>query len=106
MDNFENAFKSLDKLIGSQISDNGRKGVGFTSYNVVAPLPTGFIAPPTIDLSNSGVEKFQQPEFEGCGVKASKSVNENSSKEVKKTPDDPIIEDWVSDCDEDESEVR
>ncbi|GJY06053.1 hypothetical protein Tco_0373107 [Tanacetum coccineum] len=35
IDNFENASKSLDKLIGSQISDNNRKGVG---YNAVAPL--------------------------------------------------------------------
>ncbi|GJV09375.1 putative reverse transcriptase domain-containing protein [Tanacetum coccineum] len=49
IDNFENASKSLDKLIGSQISDNNRKGVG---YNAVAPPPTGLFAPPTIDLSS------------------------------------------------------
>ncbi|GKC54555.1 hypothetical protein Tco_1077300, partial [Tanacetum coccineum] len=45
IDNFENASKSLDKLIGS------------------------LFAPPTIDLSNSGLEEFKQPEFEGYGVK-------------------------------------
>ncbi|GJW80003.1 hypothetical protein Tco_0143978 [Tanacetum coccineum] len=50
IDKFENASNCLDKLIGSQISDNSRKGVG---YNVVPPLPTGLFAPPTIDLSNS-----------------------------------------------------
>ncbi|GKD59806.1 ribonuclease H-like domain-containing protein, partial [Tanacetum coccineum] len=105
IDNFENASKSLDKLIGSQISDNSRKGVGFESYNAVAPPPTGLFAPPTIDLSNSGLEEFQQPEFEGYGFKVNKSVCENSSNEIKKTPDAPIIEEWVSDCDEDESEV-
>ncbi|GJS06054.1 ribonuclease H-like domain-containing protein [Tanacetum coccineum] len=77
IDNFENASKNLDKLIGSQIFDNNRKGVG---YNVVPPPPTGLFAPPTIDLSSSGLKEFQQPEFEGCGVN-------------------------VSDCDEDESEV-
>ncbi|GJW35225.1 hypothetical protein Tco_0058145 [Tanacetum coccineum] len=60
------------------------KGVGFDSYNIVAPPPTGFFAPPTIDLSNSGLKEFQQPEFKGYGLKANKSV---------------------SDCDEDESEV-
>ncbi|GJT62393.1 putative ribonuclease H-like domain-containing protein [Tanacetum coccineum] len=42
IDNFENASKSLDKLIGSQITDKGRKGVGFESYNDVTPLPTGY----------------------------------------------------------------
>ncbi|GJU64125.1 hypothetical protein Tco_1245960, partial [Tanacetum coccineum] len=105
IDNFENASKSLDKLIGSQISDNSRKGVGFESYNVVAPPPTGLFAPLTIDLSNSGLKEFQQPEFEGYGFKANKSVCENSSNEVKKTIDALIIEDWVFDCDEDDYEV-
>ncbi|GJS42465.1 ribonuclease H-like domain-containing protein [Tanacetum coccineum] len=100
IDNFENASKSLDKLIGSQISDNNRKRVG---YNAVAPLPTGLFAPPTIDLSTSGLEEFKQPEFEGYGVKVKKSVSENSSNEIKKTTCAPIIKDWVSDCDEDET---
>ncbi|GJX27000.1 hypothetical protein Tco_0233296 [Tanacetum coccineum] len=62
-------------------------------------------APPSIDLSNSGLEKFKQPEFEGYGVKVNKGASENVSKEVKKTSDAPIIEDWVSDCDEDETVV-
>ncbi|GKB73747.1 putative ribonuclease H-like domain-containing protein [Tanacetum coccineum] len=66
IDNFENASKSLDKLIGCQISDNNRKCVG---YNVVPPPPPGLFAPPTIDLSNSGLEEFKQPKFEGYRVK-------------------------------------
>ncbi|GJT82806.1 hypothetical protein Tco_1057148 [Tanacetum coccineum] len=66
IDNFENASKSLDKLIGCQISDNNRKGVG---YNVVAPPPTGLFAPPSIDFSNSSLEEFKQSEFKGYGVK-------------------------------------
>ncbi|GJV51962.1 integrase, catalytic region, zinc finger, CCHC-type containing protein [Tanacetum coccineum] len=86
IDNFENASKSLDKLIGSQIYDNNRKCVG---YNVVPPPPTGLFAPPTIDLSNSGLKKFQQPEFKGYGFKANKGVCENSSNEIKKTTDAP-----------------
>ncbi|GKB92985.1 putative ribonuclease H-like domain-containing protein [Tanacetum coccineum] len=104
IDNFENASKSLDKLIGSQISDNNRKGVGFTSYNAIAPPPTGLFAPLSIDLSNSGLKEFQQPKFEGYSVKVNKSACESSSSEIKKTTDAPIIEDWVSDCDHDESE--
>ncbi|GJV73766.1 ribonuclease H-like domain-containing protein [Tanacetum coccineum] len=102
IDNFENASKNLDKLIGSQIFDNHRKGVG---YNVVLPPRTGLFAPPTIDLSSSGLKEFQQPEFEGYGVNVNKSVSENSSNEIKKTTSAPIIEDWVSDYDEDESKV-
>ncbi|GJZ13749.1 ribonuclease H-like domain-containing protein [Tanacetum coccineum] len=102
IDNFENASKSLDKLIESQITDKSRKRVGFESYNAIAPPPTGLFVPPTVDLSKSGLEEFQQPEFEGYGFKANKSVCENSSKN---TSDASIIEEWVSDCDEDESEV-
>ncbi|GKB92605.1 hypothetical protein Tco_0964877, partial [Tanacetum coccineum] len=105
IDNFKNASKSLDKLIGGQIVDKSRKGVGFENYNVVAPPPTGLFAPPTTDLSSSGLKEFQQPEFEGYGVNVNKSVSENSSNKIKKTTGALIIEDWVSDCDEDESEV-
>nr|GEV04706.1 hypothetical protein [Tanacetum cinerariifolium] len=105
IDNFKNASRSLDKLIGSQISVNSRKGVGFASYNVVAPPPTGLFAPPTIDLSNSILEEFQYPEFEGYGPKASKNVYVDTSNEIKKALDVLIIKYWVSDCDEDGSEV-
>nr|GEU58885.1 ribonuclease H-like domain-containing protein [Tanacetum cinerariifolium] len=82
-----------------------RTGLEFASYKVVAPPPTGLFAPPTIDLSNSGLEKFQHPEFKGYGPKASKSVCVDTSNKIKKAPDAPIIEDWVSDSDEDESEM-
>ncbi|GJY34784.1 putative ribonuclease H-like domain-containing protein [Tanacetum coccineum] len=89
IDKFENAFKCLDKLIGSQISNNSRKAVG---YNAIPPPPTCLFTPPTIDLSNSGIEEFQQPEFKGYGPKASKSVCVDTSNEVKKTPDTPLVE--------------
>ncbi|GKE36136.1 hypothetical protein Tco_1455458, partial [Tanacetum coccineum] len=47
------------------------------------------------------------PEFEGYGVKVDKSVCEKSSKEIKKTPGALIIEDWVSDDEEqDESKPK
>ncbi|GJZ63956.1 ribonuclease H-like domain-containing protein [Tanacetum coccineum] len=65
IDNFENASKSLDKLIGSQIVDKSGKGYG---------------------------------------VNVNKSVSENSTNEIKKTIGALIIKDWVSDCNEDESE--
>nr|GEV18374.1 ribonuclease H-like domain-containing protein [Tanacetum cinerariifolium] len=57
---FDNASKSLDKLLESQIPDNSRKGVGFVSYNVVPPPPTGLFSPLKLDLSNFGLKEFQQ----------------------------------------------
>nr|GEV16994.1 copia protein [Tanacetum cinerariifolium] len=64
----------------------------------------GLFAPPTIDLSSSGLEEFKQPEFESYGPKVSKSVYVDTSNVIKKDSDTPIIKDWVSDFDEDESE--
>nr|GEY36108.1 hypothetical protein [Tanacetum cinerariifolium] len=104
IDNFENAYMSLDKLIGSQITNNSKTGLGFTSYNTVAPPPTGLFTPPTIDLSISSLEEFKQPEFESYRPKASKSVYVDTSNVIRKFFNALIIEDWVSDCDEDESE--
>ncbi|GJV85648.1 hypothetical protein Tco_1525546 [Tanacetum coccineum] len=52
-------------------------------------------APPTIDLSNSGLEEFQQPKFKGYRPKASKSVYVDTSNKVKKTPDTPLVEELV-----------
>ncbi|GJT50555.1 hypothetical protein Tco_0976712 [Tanacetum coccineum] len=96
IENFDNASKSLDKLIGSQIPDKSRKGLGFVSYNVVPPPPTGLFSPPNLDLSNSGLEEFQQPEFEGYGPKTSKSVSEDTSNEVRESPDASLVEELVS----------
>ncbi|GJS63688.1 putative ribonuclease H-like domain-containing protein [Tanacetum coccineum] len=83
IEKFDNASKSLDKLIRSQIPDKSRKGLGFVSYNVVPPPPTGLFSPPNLDLSNSGLEEFQQPEFEGYGPKPSKSFSEDTSNEIE-----------------------
>ncbi|GJY63240.1 putative ribonuclease H-like domain-containing protein [Tanacetum coccineum] len=94
---FDNASKSLDKLIGSQIPDKSRKGLGFVSYNDVLPPPTGLFSPPNLDLSNSGLEEFQQPEFEGYGPKTSKNVNEDTFNDVRESPDAPMVEKLVSD---------
>ncbi|GKE51729.1 hypothetical protein Tco_1486885 [Tanacetum coccineum] len=96
IENFDNASKSLDKLIRSQIPDKSRKGVGFVSYNDVPPPPTGLFSPLKFDLSNSGLEELQQPKFEGYGPKTSKSVSENISNEVRESPDTPLVEKLVS----------
>ncbi|GKB66833.1 hypothetical protein Tco_0928245, partial [Tanacetum coccineum] len=97
IENFDNASKSLDKLIGSQIPDKSRKGFGFVSYNIAPPPPTGLFSPPNLDLSNSGLEEFQQPEFEGYGPKTSKSLSKDTSNEVRESLDASLVEE-LADC--------
>ncbi|GKE25755.1 ribonuclease H-like domain-containing protein, partial [Tanacetum coccineum] len=63
IENVNIASKSLDKLIRSRIPDKSRKGLGFA----------GLFAPPTLDLSNSGLEE--------------------------KSPNAPLVEELVSDVD-------
>ncbi|GJS53502.1 putative ribonuclease H-like domain-containing protein [Tanacetum coccineum] len=65
IEKFDNASKSLDKLIGSQIPDKSRKGLGFAK-------------------------------FEGYGPKISKSVSEDISNEVMKSPDTPLVEELAN----------
>nr|GEX87176.1 ribonuclease H-like domain-containing protein [Tanacetum cinerariifolium] len=50
-----------------------------------------------LDLFNSGLEEFQQPEFEGYGLKTSKSVSENISNEIKESPDALLVNELMSD---------
>ncbi|GJV60987.1 ribonuclease H-like domain-containing protein [Tanacetum coccineum] len=97
IENFDNASKSLDKLIGSQKTNKSRKGVGFISYNAVPPPHTGLFSPPNLDLSYSVLEEFQQPEFEGYRPKTSKSVSEDISNEVRKPPNSLLVKELVSD---------
>ncbi|GJY52243.1 ribonuclease H-like domain-containing protein [Tanacetum coccineum] len=65
IEKFDKASKSLDKVIGSQIPDKSRKGLGFSV-------------------------------FKGYGPKTSMSVSEDTSNEVRKSPDSSLIEELVS----------
>nr|GEX68804.1 putative ribonuclease H-like domain-containing protein [Tanacetum cinerariifolium] len=97
IENFDTASKSVDKLIGSQIPDKCKKGLGYESYHAVPPSLTGLFSPPKLDLSNSVPEEFQQHEFEGYGPKTSKSVYEDISNEVKENHDALLVKDMVLD---------
>ncbi|GJV39155.1 putative ribonuclease H-like domain-containing protein [Tanacetum coccineum] len=97
IENFDNASKSLYKLIGSQIPYKIRKGLGFVSYNDIPPPSIGLFSPPNLDLSNSGLKEFQQLEFEGYGPKTSKSISEDISNEVRESPNAPLVKELVSD---------
>ncbi|GJV40643.1 hypothetical protein Tco_1419083 [Tanacetum coccineum] len=59
--------ESLDKLLGSQITDKSKKGLG---YNVVPPPhPLIYNRPKKLDLSYSGLDEFKDPEFKSYGSK-------------------------------------
>nr|GFC21181.1 hypothetical protein [Tanacetum cinerariifolium] len=93
---FENASQSLDKLIGSQITDKRKRGLGYVSYNVVPPLHTRRFSPPIINLSHTGLPEFAEPSVESYGIKHTEVVTHTSSvkisEPVKENNDAPLIE--------------
>ncbi|GJS22773.1 hypothetical protein Tco_0451405 [Tanacetum coccineum] len=101
VENFENSSKNLSKLIDYQIVDKCKTGLG---YNSIPPPYIGNFMPPKPDLSFSGLEEFTsepiviKPVVENSEAKASKE----KPKAVRKNNGAPIIEDWVSDNEEDD----
>ncbi|GJV65824.1 ribonuclease H-like domain-containing protein [Tanacetum coccineum] len=95
VDKFENASESLNKLIECQIVDNCKKGLGYEKYNAVPPPYTGNFMPPTPDLSFTGLD-----EFVNKPVVENRKSDEEVSEIVRKNDDAPIIEEWVSDSEE------
>ncbi|GJU34599.1 hypothetical protein Tco_1182953 [Tanacetum coccineum] len=94
VDKFENASKSLDKLIESKIVDNCKKGLG---YNAVPPPYTGNFMHLTPDMSFTGLDEFvNEHVVENSKAKSS----EEEPKKVRKNDDTPIIEEWLSDSEE------
>nr|GEX54272.1 retrotransposon Orf1 [Tanacetum cinerariifolium] len=84
-----------------------KKDLGYESYHVVLPPPTGLFSPSKIDLSYSSLEEFQQPEFESHRPKSCKIESKNAcenipnelkeSTEVKESFDVPLVKKLVSD---------
>ncbi|GJV63080.1 hypothetical protein Tco_1473908 [Tanacetum coccineum] len=126
---FDKSAKDLEQLLASQITDKSKKGFG---YNVVpSPHPLILNRPTPLDLSYSGLEEFKEPEntddsleqhqitdTETSSVRSSLKVDKDwkekffypanhvrevEPKKVRENNDAPIIEDWVSD-DEDDDE--
>ncbi|GKA66628.1 hypothetical protein Tco_0766436 [Tanacetum coccineum] len=107
IEKYENSSKSLSKLIDCQIVDKCKTSLG---YNAVPPPYKGNFFPPKHDLSFSGIEEFvNEPIVSDPTVK--KHVVETSEakasvdkpKVVKKNNGALIIEDWVSDSEEEDA---
>ncbi|GJZ62582.1 hypothetical protein Tco_0618719 [Tanacetum coccineum] len=103
---FENSSKNLSKLIDCQIVDKCKTGLG---YNVVPPPYIVNFMPLKPDLSISGPEEFmnepivseptvKKPVFKTSETKASA----NKPKVVRKNFGPLIIEEWVSDSEEED----
>nr|GEW49572.1 F-box domain-containing protein [Tanacetum cinerariifolium] len=75
IEKFKNASQNLDKLIGSQITDNSKRGLGYVSYNAVPPPHTGLFSPLRIDLSHTGLLEFAEPSVKIYEVKPIKVVH-------------------------------
>nr|GEW45482.1 hypothetical protein [Tanacetum cinerariifolium] len=107
IEKFENASQSLDKLIGSQVTDNSKKGLGYVNYNVVPPPHTGRFSPLRINLSHTSLPVFVKLSVQSYGVKPIGVVTQKSSVKIfapiKENNGAPLIEDCESD-EEDEVE--
>nr|GEW62523.1 copia protein [Tanacetum cinerariifolium] len=89
------AFLSLNS--NSEIVDNCKKGLVYKNYNAVPPPYTGNFMPLTPDFSFTGLDEFVNKHVvENCKAKFS----EEETKVVRKNYDAPIIEEWVSDNEE------
>ncbi|GJT05751.1 hypothetical protein Tco_0840213 [Tanacetum coccineum] len=95
---FENSSKNLSKLLDRQIMDKCKTGLG---YNVVPPPYTGNFMPPKYDLVYPSLDDFVDvSESVSEFVVEKPSVKTNKPETARKENRASIIEDWVSDSNE------
>nr|GEU94154.1 ribonuclease H-like domain-containing protein [Tanacetum cinerariifolium] len=87
-----------DKLIGSQITDNNKKGLRY--HAVPPPYSLIYNGPTKLDLSYSGLDEFKEPKFKGYGPRDSKlESNINNDKKLddsKENSGDSFVKEQVS----------
>ncbi|GJX84944.1 putative ribonuclease H-like domain-containing protein [Tanacetum coccineum] len=98
IEKFDKASKDLDKLLGSQITDKSKKGLGYSA--VPPPHPLIYNRPKKLDLSYSGLDEFKEPEFKGYGPENSKQesniVCDKKSDDSKENSDNSLVKEQVS----------
>ncbi|GJW02378.1 putative ribonuclease H-like domain-containing protein [Tanacetum coccineum] len=94
IEKFDKASKDLNKLLGSQITDKSKKGLGYTAVPLSHPLI--YNRPKKLDLSYSDLDEFKEPEFKGYGSENSKqesnTVCDKKSNDSKENSDDSLVE--------------
>ncbi|GJS95940.1 ribonuclease H-like domain-containing protein [Tanacetum coccineum] len=97
---FENSSKNLSKLLDRQIMDKCKTGLG---YNAVPPPYTGNFMPPKSDLVYPSLDDFVDVnESVSKSVVEKPTVETNEPKNARKENGAPIIEDWVSESEEED----
>ncbi|GKC46274.1 putative ribonuclease H-like domain-containing protein, partial [Tanacetum coccineum] len=104
VEKFENSSKNINKLLDCQIVDKCKIGLG---YNTVPPPYTRNFMPPKHDLYS--LEEFvnepivNEPTVKKSVVETSEAkASADKPKVVRKNNRAPIIEDWVSDNEEED----
>ncbi|GKA80085.1 hypothetical protein Tco_0786681 [Tanacetum coccineum] len=89
IEKFENASKDLDKLLGSQITDNSKKGLGY--HVVPPPHPLIYNAPTKHDLSYSGLEDMADLLLEEKLSQALQALCEKLNKNVQEKQEEKNV---------------
>ncbi|GJR43043.1 hypothetical protein Tco_1311146 [Tanacetum coccineum] len=125
LEKFKNSSKKLSKLLDSQICDKFKSGVGYDSqvfdnqifdsqvndryktgegYHVVSLPYTGNFMPPKPDLVLADKDEYVFSESV-TSVPAAATIKVKTSESRPKSVSEPLIEDWVSDS-ENENETE
>ncbi|GJV57090.1 hypothetical protein Tco_1458095 [Tanacetum coccineum] len=99
IEKFDKASKDLDKLLGSQITDKSKKGLGYSA--VPLPNPLIYNRPKKFDLSYSGLDEFKEPKFKCYGTENSEQepnvvCDKKKSDDSKENSNDSLIKEQVS----------
>ncbi|GJT80529.1 hypothetical protein Tco_1054871 [Tanacetum coccineum] len=81
IEKFDKASKDLDKLLGSQITNKSKKGLGYSA--VPPPHPLIYNRPKKLDLSYSGLDEFKQSKSLNSKLMVLKLVNKAYSSDFK-----------------------
>ncbi|GKC25510.1 putative ribonuclease H-like domain-containing protein [Tanacetum coccineum] len=98
IEKFDKASKDLDQLLGSQITDKSKKGLGYSA--VPPPHPLIYNRPKKLDLSYSSLDEFKELEFKGYSPENSEQesnvICDKKSDNSKENSDESLVEEQVS----------
>ncbi|GJZ72108.1 ribonuclease H-like domain-containing protein [Tanacetum coccineum] len=103
LEKFKNSSKNLSKLLDSQICDKFKSGVG---YHAVPPPYTGNLMPRKLDLVLADKDEYIFNES-ATSVPSIITSEVKTSESKPKSVHEPLIEDWISDSEnENETEFK